>query len=182
MKFGAFMCNVVLLAALAGMRANAAPEAAWPPKSFPIGFWCGPPEPYITVEQYKRIAQAGFTMVLPPCEGAMTVALNRKILDTARAAGLKAVIADSRMPLAITGNAGAEEAIKAIVADYRKHPALLGYFITDEPGANSFAGLAEVVAALRKYDPDHLAYINLFPNYASTDRVAQPSQLNTLTY
>lgn len=182
MKSGALVWSLVLLAMLAGGRANAASEAAWPPKTFPIGFWCGPPEPYITVEQYKRIAQAGFTMVLPPCGGTATVALNRKILDTARATGLKAIIADSRMPQSITGNAGAEEAIKAIVADYRKHPALLGYFITDEPGASRFAGLAEVVAALRKYDPDHLAYINLFPNYASTDRVAQPSQLNTLTY
>ena len=41
---------------------------------------------------------------MPPCEGEATVARNLKILDTARATGLKAVIQDSRMPLSFTGN------------------------------------------------------------------------------
>jgi hypothetical protein len=163
-------------------RSRAADQAAWPPKTFSIGCWCSPPEPYITVEQYKRFAEAGFTVLLPPCQGESTVARNRKILDTARATGLKVILADARMPLALTGHPGAEAALKGIVEDYRRHPALLGYFLTDEPGANAFPGLAEVVAELHKLDPDHLVYINLFPNYASTDRTAQPSQLNTASY
>ncbi len=185
LSLGWIQTALLVLAALvllAAGRKLTASESAWPPKTFPIGFWCGPPEPYITAEQYKRIAEAGFTFVLPPCEGEATVERNRKILDTARAAGLKAIISDSRMPLAVTGDPSALPRLKAIVADYKKHPALLGYFITDEPGANQFSGLAEVVAELRKLDPDHLAYINLFPNYASTNLTAQPSQLNTDTY
>src|SRR5436305_1171567 len=71
--------------------ANSQAQNAWPPKVFPISFWCGPPEPFITVEQYRRIADAGFTVVMPPCEGAATVERNRKILDTAKAVGLKVI-------------------------------------------------------------------------------------------
>ncbi len=163
-------------------RAGAVEEPAWPPKTIPIACWCSPPEPYITVEEYRRLAQAGFTVLLPPCEGVSTVAQNHKILDTARSAGLKVLIADSRMPLALTGHPEAKAALQAIVNDYHRHPALLGYFLTDEPGAKQFAGLSEVMAELRRLDPNHLAYINLFPNYASDDRATNPSQLNTATY
>jgi hypothetical protein len=154
----------------------------WPPSEYPIGMWCSPPEPFITFDQYRRIADCGINMVLPPCEGEATVARNKKILDLAHRTGLYVIVQDSRMPLSITGTPGAEAAIKAIVAEYRHAPSLLGYFITDEPGASKFAGLAEVVAELNKLDPVHPAYINLFPNYASTDLQANPSQLNTETY
>ena len=119
---------------------------------------------------------------MPPCEGAATVERNRKILDTAKATGLKVILSDPRMPLAISGNADAEKSIRAIVADYRKHPALMGYFLTDEPGAGAFEGLAEVQGLLHKLDPDHLVYINLLPNYATTNLVARPSQLQANTY
>jgi hypothetical protein len=146
-------------------------STGWPPAAFPIGMWCSPPEPYVTLDQYKRIAAAGFTVVSPPCEGSVTPALNRKILDTARSAGLKAIISDPRLPLSMAAGRAAEEAVKAVVNDYHKHPALLGYFLTDEPAADAFAGLADVVAAINRLDPDHLVYINLFPNYATTDQL-----------
>ena len=161
-------------------RAQSLP--AWAPKTFPIGGWCSPPEPYITTEQYKRLADAGFTVVMPPCEGEATVERNLKILAAAKSTGLKAILSDARMPLALSGHPDAEKALKAIVSDYHRAPALLGYFLTDEPGADQFTGLAEVVAALHKLDPDHLVYINLFPNYASNNLDAHPSQLGTDNY
>jgi hypothetical protein len=157
-------------------------NANWPPKSFPITFWCGPPEPYITLEQYRAIADAGFNLVMPPCEGEATVARNRKILDMAAKTGLKAIISDSRMPMALANNPAGKKALSDIVSDYRKSTALMGYFLTDEPGANSFGDLADVVAELHRLDPDRMVFINLLPNYASTDLTANPSQLNSLTY
>jgi len=175
----------VMLALAPGVAPSAGADTAepnWPPKNFPITFWCGPPEPFITTDQYRQIASAGFTVVMPPCEGEATVARNRKILDTARATKLKAIISDARMPMAITGNGTALANLKAIVKDYHGHPALMGYFITDEPGAAAFAGLAEVVAELKKLDPQHIAYINLLPNYATSDLNTTPSQLQTDTY
>lgn len=157
-------------------------EPNWPPRSFQIGAWCTPPEPFINREQYRRFANAGFTLLLPPCDGKATKAQNFKILDTARATGLRAIIADERMPLSIDGKPAALAAIKAIVNDYRKFPALMGYFLTDEPGAGSFAGLAEVIAEFKRLDPDHFVYVNLFPNYASTNLSSKQSQLQTDSY
>jgi hypothetical protein len=171
-----------LCAARMPCDAAGATEPNWPPKAFPISFWCGPPEPFITTDQYRQIAAAGFTVVMPPCEGASSVARNRKILDTARSTGLKAVIQDSRMPMSVTGNPMALVNLKSIVKDYQRHPALMGYFITDEPGASAFAGLAEVVAELKKLDPDHVAFINMLPSYATSDLNTTPSQLGTDTY
>ncbi len=157
-------------------------NTGWVPKSFPITFWCGPPEPFITAEQYRAIADAGFTVVMPPCEGEATVARNRKILDLTAKTGLKAIISDSRMPLSLSHNPSGAAALRSIVNDYRKSPALMGYFLTDEPGANAFEDLAEVVAELHRLDPDRMVFINLLPNYATSDLTANPSQLNTLTY
>jgi len=72
---------------------------------------------------------------------------------------------------------------KAIVDRVRKlvdgsgeSEALLGYFLADEPSASDFAALGKAVAAVRKYAPGKLAYINLYPNYATR------SQLGTKSY
>ncbi len=152
------------------------------PKEFPIGFWCGPPEKFMTEEQFRLIKGAGFSVVLPPCEGAVTAEMNRKLLTLCRKLGLQAIISDPRIPLTITGNDKALNDLKAVAKEYNNASSLMGYFITDEPGAKQFGELAKVVAELRKLDPKHAAFINLFPNYASADRDATPSQLNAATY
>lgn len=158
------------------LATGSARDTDWYLKEFPISFWCAPPANQTTVERYKEIAGAGFNIAGPPCEGGGSVERNLRILNASRAAGIKAIIADDRMPLAITGVPDARERLDAIVRDYSRHPALAGYFITDEPNASAFQGLAEVVAYLREKDPKHPAFINLFPNYAS------PQQLGTATY
>ena len=102
---------------------------------------------------------------------------NRRILDTAQATTESRSFRDSRMPLQSLATQMPMANLKAIVKDYSKHPALMGYFITDEPGASAFSGLAKSSAEIEKLDPDHLAYINLFPNYATSDLNTTPSQL-----
>ena len=57
------------------------------------------------------------------------------------------------------------------VAQIRTHPAHYGYYITDEPSAAAFPELGAIVARLRNVDPDHVAYINLFPSYASNEQL-----------
>lgn len=165
---------VALLAALS--TGGFTPRSEWAPKTYPISFWCGPPDPFITPERYRQVADAGFTFLMPPCEGASKPERNHRILDTAKAVGLKAFLQDDRMPMAITGVPDAKARLDAIVADYAKHPAFAGYFLTDEPSASAFPGLAEVVAYLRQKDPRHPVYVNLFPNYADA------GQLGTLSY
>ena len=51
----------------------------------------------------------------------------------------------------------------------------------DEPGAPAFPALAKAVAAVKKYAPGKLAYINLFPSYATVGAPDQ-SQLGTATF
>ena len=58
-----------------------------------------------------------------------------------------------------------------LIARVRHHPALYDYYITDEPSATNFAALGKLVAYLRERDPAHLAYINLFPTYASNEQL-----------
>jgi hypothetical protein len=71
--------------------------------------------------------------------------------------------------------------VKNLVRAAGSNPAVAGYFITDEPGAADFPALGKAVAAVKKYAPGKLAYINLFPNYATLG-APDTSQLGAATY
>ena len=74
-----------------------------------------------------------------------------------------------------------DRAVKEMVEAAGDSPAVLGYYIMDEPGSPAFPALAQAVAAVKKYAPGKLAYINLFPSYATVGAPDQ-SQLGTATY
>lgn len=169
--FALFALGPLFAPAFAGppSPADEVNRRAWQPREFPISFWCGPPEGFHTVERFREIAEAGFTVVSPPCTqggphgSAATVERNRAMLDLCRQAGLTMFVADNRMPARISGDPTARDRIRAITDAYKGHPALAGYAVRDEPVAEEFAGLGEVVSALRAADPDHPSWINLFP-------------------
>ncbi len=71
--------------------------------------------------------------------------------------------------------------VKAMVARGGNSKAILGYFIVDEPGAGTFPTLAKVVAAVKRHAPGKLAYINLYPSYATVG-APDRSQLGTASY
>ncbi len=62
-----------------------------------------------------------------------------------------------------------------------KRSAVYGYHISDEPGASYFPALAKAVQAVKKYAPGKLAYINIYPNYATLG-AKDNSQLQTESY
>lgn len=74
-----------------------------------------------------------------------------------------------------------DQAVQEMVAAAGDHPAVMGYFIMDEPGSPAFAALGKAVAAVKRHAPGKLAYINLFPSYATVGAPDQ-SQLGTATY
>ena len=78
--------------------------------------------------------------------------------------------------------AAIDAAIKERVESTKNDPYVLGYNLTDEPGAYHFKSLAAAVAAVKKYAPGKLAYVNLFPGYASTIGADVDSQLGTYSY
>src|SRR5258706_9458320 len=153
------------------VTAGYSPVPKWKPKEFPISFWCGPPEKLANPERFKEIAEAGFNYTFPACEGPFAQEGNLKILNGAQSAGIRAFIYDDRIPLSISGAPDATKRLDEIVKAYSMHPALAGYFIVDEPTIDKFAGLAQVVEYLHKKDPEHPAYINLWPNNAGPKRM-----------
>lgn len=74
-----------------------------------------------------------------------------------------------------------DQRVRLEVAASGSSRAIMGYFITDEPGAGDFPALGKAVAAMKKYAPGKFAYINLFPNYA-TIGAKDTSQLGTSSY
>ncbi len=111
----------------------------------------------------------------------LTVAgfVSPKDLDLCQAAGLKAIVSDSRSSGYDWRNvdeAVARRNITSLVAEVGKHPAVYGFYLIDEPGAALFPGLGKVASLIRELAPGKWAYMNLFPNYAS------PAQLGTENY
>jgi hypothetical protein len=74
-----------------------------------------------------------------------------------------------------------ESRIKILVTSAGSNPAARGFFIMDEPSVKDFPALGKAVAAVKKYAPGKIAYINLFPNYATLG-APDTSQLGTSNY
>jgi hypothetical protein len=74
-----------------------------------------------------------------------------------------------------------ERRVRHMVRAAGSSPAVKGFFIMDEPGVEDFPALGKAVAAVKKYAQGKLAYINLFPDYATLG-APDRSQLGTSNY
>jgi hypothetical protein len=172
-RLGAFA-----LAALAGcaMASRPAANSQWDPReNFLVTFWCGPPLAALDDARAAEVVAAGFTVIAPPCSGGFDSTLNLRALDVAARHRLGVWVADHRLHPSGIVAPNWPAAIDAVVAEYRHHPALAGYFVADEPPATLFPAVGAVVAALRAADPDRLAYVNLLPNYIPPEHLHAPS-------
>jgi len=172
------------LALAAGLPTYAA-GVEWPPGPdfFPVLPWSaqhGWTEPWVARSQgLDSIAECGFTMAgfvrpedLPECERL----------------GLKAIMFPdvpnvgtwSRQWRALSDEE-IDDRIRTFVEQCGPSAAIMGYYIEDEPSAADFPALARAVAAVGRYAPGKLAYINLFPDYATVG-APDTSQLGTQTY
>jgi hypothetical protein len=152
------------------------------PELFPILPWDvlhGWTKPYRDSKQgLEGIAECNFTLAgfvraedLPLCERL----------------GLPAIMAPAETAEPWFGewrklsDAQIDQHVKQMVEKTGDSKIVLGYFLMDEPGTPAFPALAKAVAAVKKYAPGKLAYINLFPSYATTGG-PDTSQLGTATY
>ncbi len=151
---------IVLWTALAGSGFAKPTQSAphWQQKQFLISFWCAPPA---TDQNLARVAAEGYNLTWVPVEG----------LDVAQRHGLRAMLTSDLLRPETLDNPAKRAELDALIEKVKSHPALEVYFITDEPGAGAFAGLGKLVAYLRERDPQHLAYINLFPTYANEQQL-----------
>ncbi len=121
---------------------------------FGIGFWVAPQTDQDLDARYAEIAEANFTFVIGLCGGKAPVPAEEQ-LRLLEKHGLKALTAPGTTPTAQLPNG----------------PALWGYSVTDEPNAKQFPELRKSVDAIRQAQPGRLAYINLFPDYATSEQL-----------
>jgi hypothetical protein len=133
-------------------------------QEFLISYWHGPPP---SEERFAEIAEANFNVAM--CGG------GKRALDLAEKNGLKVLLQDGRITARNFQQEGFEKNLDAVVADYAEHPALWGYFVTDEPNASQFENLGAINRYLLKKDPKHIPFINLFPTYASREQLGNPT-------
>ena len=149
------------------------------PDFFPIFPWSRlssfPGDTVTREEAVAGIAECNFTVagfVLP------------EDLPLCEKYGLKAIMHPGiidRGKVKEQSDAEVEAAAKEAIERAGDSGAILGYHLMDEPGASLFPKLGVAVAAVKKYAPGKLAFINLFPGYATIGAPDQ-SQLETPSY
>jgi hypothetical protein len=149
--------------------AEAEPAAAvsWQVGTPIATYWAGPS---LTDAVAQQMAEGGFNLVWCGSE---------KELDVAQRHGLRGQLTDSLFTPAALDDPKRREQLDALIARVSKHPALYSYHLIDEPNASQFPALGRLVAYLRQHDPAHLAYINLFPTYATNEQLGTKGDMVT---
>jgi len=159
MRLTILLLLAVQQAAQPASAADAAAGTPWKINTPIVTYWAGPA---LTDAVARQMAEGGWNLVW----------CGEKQLDVAQRHGLRAQLQDGLLRPGTLDNPAQREKLDALIARVRSHPALYSYFITDEPSAAEFPALGKLVAYLRQRDPAHLAYINLFPTYASNKQLS----------
>jgi hypothetical protein len=130
-------------------------------------YYAGPP---ITDTSAKQMADGGFNLIW--CNTAAE-------MDIAQKYGLRVLLHNSLLSEQTMNDPAKIAQLDAFIAQVKNKSCLYGYYITDEPNASRFAGLGKLVAHLRALDPAHMAYINLFPTYATNDQLGTKGDVAT---
>jgi len=142
-------------------------------KIFPIMAWGTAPSDISALNEMSEcgLTIAGFT--------------SSENLDLVNNAGLYAFIMDPRVsvydfqkidPDTMTDN------VTSLVDEIGSHPALIGYFLKDEPNMREFSGLALITETLQEISPAKIPYINLYPNYASVNQLGTENYWEYIEY
>lgn len=159
------LCFVLVCTGWSSFAAALIP-APWTVGTPIVTYWAGPA---MTDGTAQQMAEGGWNLVW----------CGEKELDVAARHGLRAQLQDSLLTPAALDDPAQKEKLDALITRVREHPALYAYFITDEPNASAFSALGRLVAYLRMRDPAHLAYINLFPTYATNEQLGNKGDVVT---
>jgi len=64
-----------------------------------------------------------------------------------------------------------DASLDAITEAYKDYEATKGYYLLDEPSSNFYPKLQEATRRLKANDPDHMVFVNLLPNYATSEQL-----------
>ncbi|HZU25589.1 MAG TPA: hypothetical protein VFA04_08710 [Bryobacteraceae bacterium] len=100
-------------------------------------------------------------------------------LDRVAAAGMSCFVTDPRVNgydwTRLPNDSVLRANVASLVDEVRGKPALLGFFLRDEPHASLMPGLGRVAALLRKALPDAWPYVNLLSSRATPERLGVPT-------
>jgi hypothetical protein len=101
-----------------------------------------------------------------------------KDLPAVLAAGLTCFVSDPRVNgydwLKMPPDSELRKNVAAAAHEVENNPAVLGFFLRDEPGVDMMPGLGRVASLLVEAAPEKWPYVNLFPTYASNAQLAAP--------
>jgi hypothetical protein len=154
-------------------------SAAWDIGKPIVSYWNGPGtllwgEHFgpLSDASAQQLANAGFNVALANSYEDMAIAQSH---------GLRTYFQSELLTPASLDGGVKQAALDAIIGQLRQSPAHYGYMLQDEPNASEFAGLGQLVSYLRQRDPDHVAFINLLPNYASSGQLGASSYSDYLS-
>lgn len=130
--------------------------------TLPIGFWVSPPKHELSLARFQEIRDAGFTHINDFNNWEGETDGIRVSMDYAWQCGLKYIVNDARVT-----KLEDEEQLAQFVQEFSDHPAYLGHYLYDEPGVAMFDRLGSIAERYYKIVPSGMAYINLYPTYAS---------------
>ena len=149
---------------------------------FPIGFYLEAPNAF-NLKHAKWLREAGvntvlpyrsYQMRLPESKGEYTVAALRKSLDFMQENGFKVIFGmlevNTRSGITLDkfdGAVGREAVIDRIVEGIKDHPALLGWYISDENPISEMGKVTDLRCRISRLDPFHFVatLTNIADNY-----------------
>lgn len=159
--------------------------------TIPVGAYCSPQPAVsvggidypskITYEHYKALAELGVNIVYGHAEviGRSNEKAVFEALELCERVGIKYLVRDviaeeyvslgyreykDWRTLSATDKAGLNERFKASIGRYKDYSAFAGISFYDEPGYDSFEGIAEAKSVFCEVCPDKLFYVNMLPN------------------
>lgn len=138
--------------------------ATWDQKNFVVTMWCPPP---VTDVNISVLARDGYNLTSIELDNA-PVADYLQRLDIIQKSHIKSMItAPSIVTPAAIDDPVRKAKLDELIDAVKKHPAFAGWFLADEPSAPTFPNWGKLAKYLKERDPEHFAYINLLPTYAS---------------
>jgi hypothetical protein len=127
---------------------------------FLISVYFPPPGDFLNDTQYRYLKEGNVDIIFNTGPGvAIDKEANLKTLNIAQKHGLKIYVHDERL-------SQSDDKIAEMVGDYKNHPALGGYYITDEPDSARLQSATELLKKVKLLDPEKDSYINHLPDWA----------------
>lgn len=118
---------------------------------FPVLAWYSIPDSAQNPERYRELREAGFNLSYS------------QLSDNSQVARALSAASESGVRL-IAGSTQLESDTRSTVIRFRNNPALVGWFLKDEPKASEFSSLRDFRDRIYSADTTHLIYLNLLPD------------------